>query len=113
MFTRGSDILLCENFFVQIQKQREMQREEANKRALANLRLERKSLEDAAHRNELLSKQLEKLGQANAFKTHSEVEQTMVTKSFCDMQNGGISQRLRRNKLPLFLISSGRAGIHV
>jgi hypothetical protein len=78
------DSLLYENFVIQIQKQHERQREEANKRALANFRLERKSLEDAAYKNDLLSKQLEKLGQANAFKTHSEVEQAMVIESFCN-----------------------------
>lgn len=65
-----------------MQKQRERQHEEANKRALASLQMERKSLEDAAYKNELLSKQLEKLGQANAVKTHSDIEQTMVSWRF-------------------------------
>ena len=58
---------------------REKQLEEANRRTLANLRAEQKRFEDATQKTDLLSKQLEKLGQAHSLKTRAEVEQTMVT----------------------------------
>ena len=56
-----------------------MRAQEANKRVLVNQRAEQQLVDEIVHKNELLGRQVDRLNQANDFKTRSEAERMMVS----------------------------------